>query len=165
MKRIFITGNAGSGKTTLSEKLSKILEIKTIGLDNIVWQPGWSATSSVERAKKIADIVKLEEWIIDGVSKDVLKAADTIVFLDFPRKVSYWRVFKRNWRYLFHSRPGLPEGCPEIMIIKQVLKIIWDFPKKVRPVIIGYVHENKENKNIFHIRTNNELKYFLDLLR
>jgi adenylate kinase family enzyme len=163
MQRIFITGNAGTGKTTLGESLSRILNIDLIKLDNIVWQPGWRITSPLERVNKIAEIIQPKQWLIDGVSKDVLKAADTIIFLDFTRKISYWRVLKRNYKYLFKSRPGLPENCPEILIIPKLIKIVWGFPNKVRPTIIQHIEENKNIKNIFHISSNQELAQFLNL--
>jgi hypothetical protein len=55
----------------------------------------------------------------------VRESADLIVFLDYPRWVSFWRCAKRNWRYLFRSRPGLPENCPEIRIVPTLIRIIW----------------------------------------
>lgn len=164
MERIFITGNAGAGKTTLSKKVSEILRINNFGLDTVVWKAGWKATPAEERIKLIAEIIKPQNWIIDGVSKDVLKAADTIVFLDFPRRISYWRVLKRNWRYLFKSRPELPENCPEILIIKRLIKIIWDFHSKVRPSIFNYINENNRIKNVFHLCSNKEVKAFIQML-
>lgn len=36
MSRIFITGNAGSGKTTLSKILSELLKITAFSLDTII---------------------------------------------------------------------------------------------------------------------------------
>lgn len=161
MQRIFITGNAGTGKTTLSKQVSELLGIKAYGLDKIVWSPGWQMASTVDRAIKIAEITKKSSWIIDGVSEVALKAADTIIFLDFPRKISYIRVMKRNWRYLFKSRPELPKNCPEILIVKQLLKIIWNFPSYVRPSILKHLHESKGIKNIFHIRSKHDLNDFM----
>ena len=157
MQRIFITGNAGTGKTTLGERLSNILNINLVTLDAIVWQPGWLVTPTLERANKIAEIIKPEKWLIEGVSKDILNAADTIIFLDLTRKISYWRILKRNYKYLFKSRPSLPKNCPEILIIPKLIKIIWHFPTKVRPTIIRHIEENKNIKNIFHIRSKPEL--------
>ncbi|WP_165482911.1 AAA family ATPase [Legionella anisa] len=164
MERIFITGNAGSGKTTLSKKIGAILNREVISLDTIVWQPGWVITPPKERSVQIGHLIKSNRWIIDGVSKDLLKAADTIIFLDYPRRTSYWRVFKRNWRYLFKSRPELPKNCPEILIMKKLIQIIWNFQKMVRPGILDYIEENKGCKNIFHIRDNSALNSFISII-
>lgn len=164
MERIFITGNAGSGKTTLSKKIGAILDREVTSLDKIVWQPGWVITPPRERSVQISHLIKSNRWIIDGVSKDLLKAADTIIFLDCPRRISYWRVLKRNWRYLFKSRPELPKNCPEILIVKKLIQIIWNFQKVVRPSILDYLEENKDRKNIFHIRDNRDINSLLRLL-
>jgi len=162
INRIFITGNAGSGKTSLSLKLNKILQIPVINLDKIVWKPRWKMTPPEERAALIAEIIQSDKWIIDGVSKDVLSAADTVIFLDFPRKVVFWRLCKRNWKYLFHSRPELPQKCPEILVIKKLIKIVWNFSLQVRPDIIEKISHINNTKNVFHIRSNLELKNLLD---
>lgn len=164
MERIFITGNAGAGKSTLSKKVSEILGMNNFGLDAVVWKAGWNVTPSEERIKLIAELIKPKTWIVDGVSKEVLKAADTIVFLDFPRRISYWRVLKRNWRYLFKSRPELPENCLEILIIRRLMKIIWDFRNKVRPSILNYIDKNNRIKNVFHLCSNKEVKAFIRML-
>lgn len=161
MRRIFITGNAGSGKTVLSRKLGLIFGWSVKSLDQVVWQPGWVMTSYEERIKLTADIIKPETWIIEGVSSAVLQAADTVIFLDFSRKVSYWRLCKRNWKYLFRSRPELPEHCPEILIVKRLIKLVWNFYEHVRPTILKHLRAENKNKNIFHIRSNKDLKRFI----
>lgn len=168
IKRIFITGNAGSGKTSLSIKLNKILCIPVCSLDAIVWKPRWKTTPSEERAALITEIIQPDEWIVDGVSNEVLKAADTIIFLDFSRRTVFWRLRKRNWKYLFRSRPGLPQQFPEILVIKKLIKIVWDFPLQVRPGIIekiNQINEVDKTKNIFHVRSNSELKTLLDWVK
>ena len=48
--KIHVTGNAGSGKTTLAAKLGDALELPVFGLDSVVWQPGWRKTPASERA-------------------------------------------------------------------------------------------------------------------
>lgn len=164
MERIFITGNAGSGKTTLGKQFGKILNRDVTNLDKIVWQPYWVMTPEKERTLRISNLTELKRWIIEGVSKDILKAADTIIFLDYPRRISYWRVLKRNWRYLFKSRPELPKYCPEILIVKKLIQIIWSFQNNVRPGILEYMEENKDNKLIFHIRSKSELKLLISII-
>lgn len=134
MQKILVTGNAGSGKSTLSKKLEEKLKIKVYSLDKIVWQQKWKKTVDNKKKELIKELTNKDTWIINGVSSDVFNEADTIIFLDFPRKICYWRAFKCNWKYLFSSRPELPANCPEILIIKQLVVIIWNFHKNIAPI-------------------------------
>ena len=159
MRKILITGNAGSGKTTLSYKLAKLLNRKDIiCLDKIVWNPGWILVNKEEKELEFVRITKMQSWIVDGVSKTILESADTIIFLDYPRRVCYWRAFRRNCKYFFKTRPELPERCPEILIIAKLVKIIWAFPRLIKPTIIRHITENLQKKQIFYIRNNRELE-------
>ncbi len=157
--KILITGNAGSGKTTLSKQVSKKLGLKQYGLDKIVWKERWQKIPSGERNKKIAELVKKKSWVIDGVDFQAMKVADIVVFLDFPRRICYWRILKRNPRYFFSSRPELPPNSPEILIIPYLLKLIWRFPSKVKPKIIKEKQRRKAGKFI-HITSNKELEHW-----
>lgn len=159
-KKIFITGNAGAGKTTLSKELSTVLEIDCTGLDRIVWSKGWVKTPIELRKRLIADLIAKNTWIIDGVDYGVMEAADLVIFLDYPLEITYWRVLKRNLPYLFKSRPELPDNCPEILIIPYLIKLMWRFQQSVRPNILK--EKEKRRKDSFvHIRTNADLRHFL----
>ncbi|HBM16819.1 MAG TPA: hypothetical protein DD381_10820 [Lentisphaeria bacterium] len=48
-KKILIIGNCGSGKTTLSKKLSLISNLPVIHLDKHYWNPGWIITETEKR--------------------------------------------------------------------------------------------------------------------
>ena len=135
-KRINVTGNAGAGKSTLAELLGRRVDLPVYALDRIVWQPGWMATPPEQRRRMEMELIARETWIIDGVSSRVRAAADLVVFLDVPRSTSLFRCVKRNRSYLFRSRPGLPENCPEIVIMPRLLRLIWSFPRVVRPDIM-----------------------------
>jgi hypothetical protein len=157
MKRILVTGNAGSGKSTFAGRIASQLGIPCVSLDRVVWQSGWKKTPQAERTARIHELTQSDSWVIDGVSMEVQASADTVVFLDVPRRVSFWRVVKRNWRYLFRSRPELPPGCPEILIIPTLVKIIWYFPGKIRPRILAQAHEAGDSQRFFHVKTEADL--------
>jgi adenylate kinase family enzyme len=163
MKRVLVTGNAGSGKSTLGKKVSNALGLPYFGMDQIVWKENWKKTSKEEEKQKVAELIAQEAWVIDGVSYEVMAAADVVIFLDIPRKICFWRAAKRNKRYLFQSRPELPANCPEILIIPQLIKIIWRFPKRVRPKILA--EKERRTNDFIHIRSNAELDKYLFSLR
>ena len=159
--RIHITGNAGSGKTTLAKELGEILSINVFGLDKIVWKENWAVTPKEERAFLELELTSKQEWIIEGVSLTARQSADYIVFLDFPRLTCMKRGLLRSFKYLFSTRPELPKNCPEILIIHKLIKLIWLFNKYVKPSIISDV--NKKIRII--ISSNNELYNFVESVR
>ena len=162
MNRIIVTGNAGSGKSTLARQISEALKIPYDSLDRVVWQSGWKKTPREERTRAIKAMVEKPSWVIDGVSYEVQDRAYTVILLDVPRIVSFWRVAKRNWRFLFHSRPELPPKCPEILIIPTLIRIIWNFPQKIRPNILSRISSTQD---FYHLRTEAERVAFLTMLK
>lgn len=103
MKRIAIIGSPGAGKSTYAQRLSMITGIQVYHLDKLYWKPGWVETPKSEWVEFQQRIVNKEEWIIDGnygATMDIrIQAADTVIFLDFPRRVCLWRSIKRDIRY------------------------------------------------------------------
>jgi adenylate kinase family enzyme len=155
MTRIFITGNSGSGKTTLARRVGDALGLPVFGLDQIVWLPGWRKSPPERRLPLEADWIARPDWVIEGVSSRVLAAADVVIFLDMSRTTSFRRSAGRNWRYLFRSRPGLPENCPEILIIPRHIRIIWNFPARIRPGILAAIEARAKADHI--VRNADEL--------
>jgi len=146
--KIHITGNAGSGKTTLAKKVSIEFDLPLFGLDKVVWRPGWEQTSPDTRNILEKQLISKPSWVIEGVSNQVRHAADITIFLDVPRYKCFARTLRRNLPYLFKSRPELPEKCPEYKILPHLFKIIWNFPDRVRPSII---REIECGCNILHL--------------
>jgi len=138
MPKIHITGNAGAGKSTLAREVATALNLPVFGLDKIVWQAGWVKAPKEIRA------------VIEGVSQSVRDAADIVIFLDVSRRTSFIRCAKRNWKFLFKSRPELPENCPEILIIPYLIKIIWKFKTNVRPKILADIAKQPSGKFIMN---------------
>ena len=161
--RIHITGNAGSGKSTFAKDIGDILGINVYGLDKIVWKEKWKQTPQGERKRLEEELASKPQWIIEGVSSIARQTADLIIFLNFPRRVCYLRCAKRNWRYLFSSRPELPENCPEIKIIPKLIRIIWLFPSVAKPIITNEM--NMQRKISIMLSSNDEITQFITELR
>ena len=65
-KRILIIGSAGSGKTYLSNILSKKLDIDVTHLDKIYWLPNWEKQPVTFCEDLTKELVVSNEWILDG---------------------------------------------------------------------------------------------------
>lgn len=131
LRRIHITGNAGSGKTTAAQRLSATLGIPAYSLDTIVWQPHWKKTRPADRLIAEQALTSQSTWIIEGVSEHVRGAADLVIYLDLPRNQCLRRSLRRSLRHIRTQRPEFPPDCPEWKIIPTLARIIWRFPQLV----------------------------------
>lgn len=68
MKKIIIIGVTGSGKSTLSEKLSQKLNIPYIQLDSLYWKPNWEGSSDEEFFAKISKAISQPSWLLMGIT-------------------------------------------------------------------------------------------------
>lgn len=164
MKKIAIIGSAGAGKSTLARQLGKILNIEVIHLDSFYWKPGWIETSEDEWKDTVKNLVKRETWIIDGnygSTLDIrLDAADTIIFLDFPRIICLWRVIKRRFQYAGKSRPDMTPGCIE-RLTWSFIHWVWTYPIRSRSKVLEKLAERAEKREIIILHTFSETHRFL----
>lgn len=107
--RISIVGNSGSGKTRLARKVSKRLGIPHLELDGLFHQAGWTELDLPTFQAEVATFAAQDEWVIDGnyrsrLGTAVWDRADTIVWLDYPRRIAMGRVMRRTFgRLLFRK--------------------------------------------------------------
>ena len=85
--RLNVTGNAGSGKSTLSQRLAFELNLPLVEMDRIIWHPGWQSTPPEVCREQLSRLLQSDTWVLDGVSRLGRQEADLIVFLDFPRRI------------------------------------------------------------------------------
>lgn len=149
-----MAGNAGAGKSTLALKLGKKLGYPVHHLDAIVWRPGWRKAPATERELLEQELPSQRSWIIDGVSKGVREAADLVIVLGTLRPTCLYRAAKINSRYLLRSRPGLPDNCPEILIVPHLFNIIMRYPESIRSKILG---ESQSSKKYRWVTSNHEI--------
>lgn len=123
MRRVVIIGPGASGKSTLARQLGEITGLRVIELDKLFWQPGLVETRRPQWMELQQKLIGESEWIMDGdlgpydAIEVRLRAADTIIFLDFSLVRCAWRAVRRSrerldfwlWllRYRRQSRPLL----------------------------------------------------------
>ena len=101
MRKIYIIGPVGSGKTTLSKKLSNNYNIKRYELDKVVWDDdhGNIKRKDEEVLKLFDEILTNDFWIIEDVGRSIFikgrEQADIIYYIKLSRLKSYIRVTKR----------------------------------------------------------------------
>jgi nicotinamide riboside kinase len=126
VKRVIIVGPGAAGKSTLAARLGEMTGLPVIELDKHFWRPGLAATPRDQWAAIQRQIAARESWIMDGDlgPHDILdvrmRAADTIVFLDFSPLRCAWRAIRRSseradfWRWLLtyrrRSRPLIQQA-------------------------------------------------------
>lgn len=164
MQRVLVIGSGGSGKSTVASQLGELLNLEVDHLDKLYWRPGWVEPENDEWIKVITDLIERDSWIIDGNYSGTLglrlQRCDTVVFLDLPRVLCLWRIVKRFLVYRGGTRPDVAEGCPESLNFEFV-SWVWNYPRRSRPKVIKRLQEHGEGKQIYRLRSRNEVRRFL----
>ena len=117
MRRIMIIGGPGSGKSTLARQIGARLDLPVIHLDQIYWKPGWVFQSYHAVADRLEALYRMDAWVIEGNYSDSwpqrLARADTVIFLDVPTGLRFWRVLRRSVLTHGQVRADMAKGCPE----------------------------------------------------
>ena len=99
-RRILVVGVSGSGKTTLARQISERLDVPHIEMDALRWEAEW--TVSAEFTQRLDHATAQPNWVMDGNStkqRDLTwPRADTIIWLDYPFPLVFYRVFVRTMR-------------------------------------------------------------------
>jgi adenylate kinase family enzyme len=105
--RISVIGTSGSGKTTVAAEIAERLSIRHVELDALHWKPGWREAALDEFIKQTDEATSGESWVVDGnyskVRDIVWGRAETVVWLDLPFRVVFWRVL---WRTISRIMTG-----------------------------------------------------------
>jgi len=166
MERVVILGCSGSGKSTLARALGEKTGLPVVHGDKLFWHSGWVESTKAEIDAKLLAAANGDKWIIDGnymrTLPGRLERCDTVIYLDLPRWVCLFSVFKRFITSVGTVRPDMGEGCPE-KIDWEFLTWIWNFNKTKRQRIYDMLSQYP-SKDIRIFKSRKEVKVFLENL-
>jgi adenylate kinase family enzyme len=125
VRRVLIAGMTGAGKTTLAGRLAPVLGLDRFVLDDLYYGPGMHMARDFPSV--IERITADEEWLFDSQGapvdseapayvRDILwSRADTLVWLDYPRRVVVRRAATRSIRRIV-TRQRLWDGYRDSVI-------------------------------------------------
>jgi adenylate kinase family enzyme len=97
-----VVGNSGSGKTRLAAELARAIGAPHLELDGVFHQPNWQPLATDLFRARVAEFVAADAWVVDGnysaVQDLVWQRADTVVWLDLPRRRIMWQLSRRTLR-------------------------------------------------------------------
>ena len=159
MKKIIVIGSPGAGKSVFSQKLKEITNLPLYHLDMIYHKPDGTHISREELEDKLREILKKDNWIIDGNYQRTLerriKECDTVFLLDYPTEVclegAKSRVGKKR-----EDMPWVEEKLDE-----NFKQTIVSFKNEKLPQIYELLNRYKEHLNIIIFKSREEADNYI----
>ena len=170
MKRVAVFGNTGGGKSTLARNLGELTRLPLYPLDLIQYRAGGDKVPHEEYLKAHADLLREDEWIIDGFgcvasAWERFSRADTLVYVDLPLVAHHWWVTKRLIKGLFGNPEGWPENSPLWRSTMNCYRVIGLHHRRLTPRYRQLVAEVASSKRVHHLRSAAEMTAFLNAIR
>ena len=132
--RIIVLGCPGSGKSTFARALAARTGLPLIHLDSVWWRADGSHIRRDEFDRALAELLAGEKWIIDGDYSRTyevrLRAADTVIFLDYPEDVCMAGIVGR----VGEERPDMP--WTESTLDPELVAMVKNYARDNRPVLL-----------------------------
>ena len=132
--RIIVLGCPGSGKSTFARALAARTGLPLIHLDSVWWRADGSHISRDEFDRALAELLAGEKWIIDGDYSRTyevrLRAADTVIFLDYPEDVCMDGIRAR----VGQPRPDMP--WTERALDPELVALVQNYARDDRPALL-----------------------------
>jgi len=125
-----IIGNAAGGKSTLARAMARGRGLRLIGIDSLLWRPGWTLTPADVYDGKHDVILASDDWLMEGLgSRDSiprrLERATEIVLVDLPLWLHYALAAERQIAWAQGVIVGAPAGASEPPPTRGLFETMW----------------------------------------
>ena len=153
MKKVLIIGCPGAGKSTFARRLSAKTKLPIFYLDMIWHKADRTTITREEFDERLAEIMRNDEWIIDGNYKRTLPErlveADTVFFLDYPIELCLDGAVRR----LGKKRPDVPwDNETDTELDEEFRQWILNYPEDQLPVMRCFLKYYEGNLITFNSR-------------
>lgn len=168
VRRVVVVGGPGAGKTSVAARLATVLGCRHVELDGLWWQPGWRPVDADTFADRLRVVAAADAWVADGNyfdvgATDVLwAAADTLIWLDPPRRVAVARVVRRTARRVARrellwgsNRQSVGDLSP-----RSITRLVRTWPAYTTR-IAALVAAREHDLDIAHVRSRSDLHALL----
>ena len=149
MQRVLIAGSSGAGKSTLAAELARRLGLPYTELDSLFHGPGWQPRS--EFLDDVRAVVAGEQWVSEWQYTEarplLLARADTLIWLDLPRRTVMHRVLRRSLRRATGRGPifnGNTEDFRDWVDPEHPIRWAWATHARMRALVLAATAERPE---------------------
>jgi adenylate kinase family enzyme len=139
-------------------------------VDQLLWQPGWKLTPPELYARRHAEIIRQEAWVIEGLGSrgsipERMARATEIILIDLPLWVHFWLAAERQMSWAGGHLTNAPAGATIAPPTKELFKTMWDVEHEWMPSIRSMCDAaQREGKIVFRLHGIDELDAFTQTL-
>ena len=163
MKKAMVIGCPGSGKSTFSRALHQAVGLPLYHLD-MYWNEDRSMVPKAVFMERLSDVMKKEEWIIDGNFASTielrLQACDTVFFLDYPLSVCLEGLQMRKGK----ERSDIPWVETDDREDPEFTEFVRNYNTVSRPAVMELLEQYSE-KTVYIFKSRDEAGEYLAQLR
>ncbi|WIB27357.1 AAA family ATPase [Curtobacterium sp. MCSS17_015] len=169
-RRVLVAGTAGVGKTTTARRIAQAVGVPHTELDALYHGPGWTVLPTFEQ--EVEDFTARGTWVSEWQYRQVrallVERADTMVWLDLPRRVAFWRLLRRTVRRRLR-RTVLWNGNVEpplwTFVTRREHILRWGIAKRneMRRQVPALA-DSAPHLRVVHLRSQREVERFVDRL-